>query len=297
MLFHLLKNYQHLKITSLSFSSPLFPHPKYLNPLHHNNHTADWQDLPAILGTWIDLFLLWQHRQLNPASHAPQNTLSWRLPRAPFKHAHSDRRLWRPCSPSAFLLCPLQVAPPAETRSWSLGPSSVPVETQLILFIQRDLSSSVSKADKSRVRIEIFQVLSYPKNTQLGPGMTIVPLALLFYHQLLWRGTRVHLSSTKSTFWSIPGVGMGWTRHKGEEEGHVQRVFPIKPLTTSRTFLETLQVEDPGHPLSLSALSHHTLGGVGEKLKPRILKLPVYLPLILCSYLCGKHVHPHSQDD
>lgn len=89
--------------------------------------------------------------------------------------------------------------------------------------------------------------------------MTIILLALFFSHQLLWRGTRVHLSSTKSTFWSIPGVGMGWTRHKGEEEGHVQDVFPIKPLTTFRTFLETQEVEDPGHPLSLSALSPVTL--------------------------------------
>lgn len=37
----------------------------------------------------------------------------------------------------------------------------------------------------------------------------------------------------------ILGVRMDWTRDKGEEEeGRVQDVSPIKPLTTSRTFLE-----------------------------------------------------------
>lgn len=65
---------------------------------------------------------------------------------------------------------------PEETRSWSLGTSSAPVETQLILFIQRDLSSSASKANKSGVRREIFQVPSYPKSIQFVPGMTIIAL-------------------------------------------------------------------------------------------------------------------------
>lgn len=36
----------------------------------------------------------------------------------------------------------------------------------------------------------------------------------------------------------ILGVQMGWTRDKGDEEGTVQGVSPIKPLTTSRALLE-----------------------------------------------------------
>lgn len=175
LLFHLLKNYHHLKITSLSFPSPLFPHPKYLNPLDHNNHTADWQDLPAILGTWRDLFLLWQHRQiLPPLLHA----LSWSTPSTPTKEPEFSQvgreGLEGLCSPQCLPAVPLPRWSPAEIRSWSVGRSSAPVETQ------RDLSSSVSKADKPRVRTEIFQVLSHPKNAQFVPGMTLTPLPLLF---------------------------------------------------------------------------------------------------------------------
>lgn len=51
--FHSFKNYQHLKITSLSFLSPLFPHPKYLIPLYHKNYTADWQARISLL-FWED---------------------------------------------------------------------------------------------------------------------------------------------------------------------------------------------------------------------------------------------------